>query len=190
MRTSQDSNLVASPQVKAPFDIPELKRRLIPFGVYCPSHGITQPEQSKALTTRLHINCFSGRQNFMQFLPLPVPYASAMDLPERVFPVTLISDDGREKPVMFGLTIGQVICLVLLGDQHDPVWQERGIGCSMWSLQRHLNARLLRGRPRAAVLASGPPCDLSACCIPSLISFLFGHVKLYMSQRLDERSCW
>ena len=50
----------------------------------------------------------------MEFLPLPVPYTSAPDLPERVFPITLISSDGREKPLMFGLTFGQVICLVLL----------------------------------------------------------------------------
>ena len=59
----------------------------------------------------MHTDSFSGVQPFLEFLPLPVPYASRPDLPERVFPMTVISSDGREKPIMFGLTIKEVSML-------------------------------------------------------------------------------
>ena len=95
-------------QVKPPFDIPELRRRLISFGVYRTHPGITDAEQTEALATRLHLDSFVHGHTFMEFLPLLVPYAGRADLPERVIPVTLISSDGRQKPIMFGLILEQV----------------------------------------------------------------------------------
>ena len=98
--------------------MPELRRRLLPFGAFIPSFSFTGfKEAEDALATRLHINSFSGdrKQAFVELLPLPTPYASRMEMPERVFPVTVISSDGREKPVMFGLPITQVIGSVLSG---------------------------------------------------------------------------
>ncbi|CAL5222944.1 g5381 [Coccomyxa viridis] len=89
-------------KVKAPYNIPELQRRLLPFGAYVPFHGVTDWEHIRALATRLHLD---SRYSFLEFLPLPVPFVSDAGLPARVFPVTVISSDGRAKPITFGLII-------------------------------------------------------------------------------------
>ena len=44
--------------------------------------------------------------------PLADPYADSRALPERIFPVTVISSDGRDRPTMYGMPIKQV-CIAL-----------------------------------------------------------------------------
>ena len=98
-------------QVNLPYDIPELRRRLIPYGAYVPFRDIPCRGELDALATRLHINSStSERQKFLELLPLPVQHTSRGDLPARVSPVTVISSDGRGKPITFGLTIEEVNC--------------------------------------------------------------------------------
>jgi len=112
-------------QAKAPYDIPELQKRLIPCGAYVPrkiirdyrdqylcdeDYGSSDSESlNDALDTRLHIGSFPEGQIFLDFLPLPVPYIGHSNLPARVFPVTVISTDGGTKPIMFGLIIAKVL---------------------------------------------------------------------------------
>ena len=112
-------------QAKAPYNIPELQKRLIPCGAYVPvekirdfrdqylwdeDYGSSSSEDlNDALDTQLHINSFPRGQTFLDFLPLPVPYDGVSNLTARVFPVTVISTDGSTKPIMFGLIIAKVL---------------------------------------------------------------------------------
>lgn len=110
-RSLQRFSGVLCMQVNAPYDMAELSGRLLPFGAYVPFPLITPQEQRYALDARLHINSFGmgvAKQQFIDLLPLPVPYLRPGDLPGRMFPVSVISSDGRDKPVMFGLTIEKV----------------------------------------------------------------------------------
>ena len=98
------------------YSIAELRRRLIPWGTYQPRPGVTKADHIKALQTRLHLNSFRSAQPFLKLLPLPVPQEPPRDLPDRVFPVTVISCNGRAKPIVFGLNIPKVgdsiLCLL------------------------------------------------------------------------------
>ncbi len=99
---------LTSLQVKAPYNMLELRRRLVPFGAYVPVADVTSDELVQALRMHLHPDSLHEGQNFVQFLPLPVPYTSGTDLPERVFPMTVIDSQGRAKPITFGQTIEEV----------------------------------------------------------------------------------
>ena len=93
-------------------------------------------DQIKALHMRLHLNCFRSAQSFLELLPLPIPQEPPRDLPDRVFPVTVISCNGRAKPIMFGLNIPKVgdviLCLLHHALMHaldviqiqslEPIW--------------------------------------------------------------------
>ena len=100
-------------QALAPYSVAELRERLIPCGTYAPVQskdvGITPPEQANILAGRLHLNSFRQGLQFMRLQPLPVPREIPSDLPDRVFPFTVISSDGRAKPTMFGLCIEKVL---------------------------------------------------------------------------------
>ena len=97
-----------SSQVKAPYIMSDLVERLIPNGVYVPSSPL-DPEPNRARSSRLHINSFSDlEQRFIELQPLADPDAEPRALPERIFPVTVISSDGRDRPIMFGMPIKQV----------------------------------------------------------------------------------
>ena len=95
-------------QATRQYSIAELRRRLIPWGTYRPVPGVTTAEQILALQMRLHVNSCWSTQPFLELLPLPIPEEPPRDLPDRVFPVTVISYDGRAKPSMFGLNIPEV----------------------------------------------------------------------------------
>ena len=127
-------------QAKAPYNIPELQKRLIPCGAYVPvekirdfrdqylsyeEYGSSSSEDlNDALDTQLHINSFPRGQTFLDFLPLPVPYDGVSNLPARVFPVTVISTDGSTKPIMFGLIIAKVLPSGLFFGS-NPLTQQR-----------------------------------------------------------------
>lgn len=96
-----------SSQVKAPYIMADLTERLIPNGVYVPKSPV-DPELDRARSSRLHIDSISDKQRFIKLQPLPEPDAEPRALPERIFPVTVISSDGRERPTMFGMPIKQV----------------------------------------------------------------------------------
>ena len=89
----------------------DLTKRLVPNGVYV-SESPKDSEPNRARSSRLHINSFKKEQRFIQLQPLPDPYADSRPLPERIFPVTVISSDGRDRPTMFGMPIKQV-CITL-----------------------------------------------------------------------------
>ena len=100
-------------QAMARYSMANLRERLIPCGAHTPAYGprtgITPREQIQALKTRLHLNSFTEPQPFMELLPLLAPKEEPpVDLPDRVFPVTVISSDGRAKPIKFGLCIEKV----------------------------------------------------------------------------------
>ena len=88
----------------------DLTKRLVPSGVYVPKSP-TDPEPNRARSSRLHIDSFRNEQRFMKLQPLPDPHAEPRALPERIFPVTVISSDGREKPTTFGMPIKQVCAM-------------------------------------------------------------------------------
>ena len=86
----------------------DLTERLVPNGVYVPSSPV-DPEPDRARSSRLHINSFSNiEQRFMKLQPLADPDAEPRALPERILPVTVISSDGRKRPMMFGMPVKQV----------------------------------------------------------------------------------
>ena len=99
-------------QAKAPYSIRQLHTRLIPSGAYLlrPYNIDDDIEVPHCLRSMLHLNSFQNRewQPFMELQPLPMPYKSFQNLPEPIYPVTVISCDGRTKPLMFGLNIKQV----------------------------------------------------------------------------------
>ena len=88
----------------------DLTKRLVPDGVYDPT-APSDPNISRARSSRLHIDSFRNEQRFMKLQPLPDPHAEPRALPERIFPVTVISSDGREKPTTFGMPIKQVCAM-------------------------------------------------------------------------------
>ena len=93
----------------------DLTKRLVPDGVYKPIAPL-DPNISRARLSRLHIDSFRNEQRFMEqrfmkLQPLPDPHAKPRALPERIFPVTVISSDGREKPTTFGMPIKQVCAM-------------------------------------------------------------------------------
>ena len=96
-----------SPQVKAPDTMADLTKRLIPNGVYDQIAPL-DPEIIRASLSRLHIDSFRNEQRFIKLQPLPDPYAEPRALPERIFPVTVISSDGRDRPTMHGMPIKPV----------------------------------------------------------------------------------
>ena len=99
-------------QARAPYSVAELQKRLVPSGAYLlQPYGIDDDiVVPDILESRLHLNSFQHCQHqpFLELQPLPMPYKGFQDMPEPIHPVSVISCDGRAKPLMFGLSIKQV----------------------------------------------------------------------------------